>query len=171
MSSRSFMHLNENLCRFKAEWSLGGVLVILILCFSCRNPHPSWIESEPGNSVLDLEYINDTLGLIVRDIRVIPENDSKRYQVRVYLEGTRRSGHWSDHSFYVHFYPIIKTEAQGGFYPSQATPSEVRRGVWVFAGTFESDLEQFEMLRFGLVDGNRRRLFTLAVDSIPIRIR
>ena len=165
------MYRIKNLGLFKAGCSFWGFFVILILFCGCRNPDSSWIQSEPGNSVLDLEYFNDTLGLIVRDIRVYPQSNSKRYQVRVYLEETRRSEHWSDHSFYLHFYPKINTEPQGGFYPAQATPSEVRRGIWVFTGTFESDLERFEMLRFGLVDGNRRRLFTLAVDSIPIRIR
>ena len=43
-------------------------VALLVLPGACRDTDYAWIGDEPGRSILDIEYINDTLGIRLRDI-------------------------------------------------------------------------------------------------------
>ncbi|WP_088339990.1 hypothetical protein [Robiginitalea sediminis] len=141
------------------------------LVLACRPTDTQWLEREAGNRVLDLKYINDSLGLVLWDIRTEPLKGEKGYTVRVYLEAENPEAYSSGHYFYLHFYPRKAREGSGAF--SGLTTRQVypKNGLLVFEGTLITDRDRFEMLRYGLVNPEKKRLFTLAVDTMAIELR
>lgn len=141
------------------------------LVLACHRSEMEWLEKESGNRVLDLKYINDSLGLVLWDIRTTPLKGEKGYAVRVYLEAENPEAYSSGHYFYLHFYPRKAREGSGAFSGLTTRRVYPKNGLLVFEGTLRTDRDGFEMLRYGLVSPEKKRLFTLAVDTMAIELR
>ena len=142
--------------------------IVLTFVIGCKKKDHSWIQDTEGYSILDLEYINDTLGIVLKDIRLLPLDQNKNL-LKVYLLAEESEHYSGNHSFFLHFYAERSREREGEFISVRADSVITERDALVFTGNFESDKNFFEMVRYGLVNSNKKRLFTLTIDSVKTR--
>ena len=143
---------------------------LLVLIGACKDEAPDWIASEPGRSILDLEYINDTLGIRLRDIRSV-QKGKDTYEISVYLQTESQERYLNGYHFYLHFYQEPGPEQDGGFMGTIAGAPHFKDKVLIFRGVLQSERESYPLLRYGLVDESKNRLFTLAVDTTDILLK
>lgn len=136
---------------------------------SCKENSSDWIHHTGGHSILDLEYINDTLGIILKDIRV-QEIKSNQYHLKIFLlTEEEQSLYKVNYYFFVHLYRKKSKEREGGFVSMITNKVASQNNILVFSGDIETNQKIFEQLRIGLVNPKGERLFTLTVDSVKIR--
>lgn len=151
-----------------AFWLIG---VCLGLMMACHQQDYRWLDTEEGTRVLDLKYVNDTLGLTLWDIRATPLKKENQYAVRVYLEAEDQARYTNQHYFYLHFYPRKAKEESGKFFSVSAIKVYPKDELLVFEGTLKASEDRFEMLRYGLVGPEKKRLFSLVVDTLEIKLK
>lgn len=144
-----------------------GYIVLGILMASCvTKPKYDPSDNPKGKSILDIEYINDTLGVNLVDFRV--ETMSKNeYELSLYAFSKQSKLQLESHKFFVHAYPEKKREKPGNFISLDTDEFINQNDTLIFSRKFYSETESFEMIRYGLVDPkNRIRLFTLTLDNV-----
>lgn len=156
------------ICSQKSCW-IFGLLVFLLQ--GCHNEDYGWLDKEEGVRVLDLKYVNDTLGLVLRDIRVVASGVENRYAIRAYLEARDPERYIGGHYFYIHFYPKKAKEGSGKFTGVTTQKVFSKKGLLVFEGTLNTDRDHYEMMRYGLVSPAKERLFSLEVDTLDIHMK
>lgn len=147
-----------------------SVFTLLLLTAACKGEDADWIAKEPGRSILDLEYINDTLGIRLRDIRSV-HREKDTYEILVYLQTESHEHYLNGYQFYLHFYEKPGTEQDGRFRGTLAREPYLKNNVLIFKGVLKSVRENYPLLRYGLVDETKKRLFTLAVDTTDILLK
>lgn len=124
------------------------------------------LEKE-GLSILDYEYINDTLGLNILDFRAVRFEDAEcRFDIYLVTQYPEKYG--KNHRFFIHAYPENTTEADGGFTPLGTNQIRMEEGLLVYSRTFATHHAFYRKLRYGLIDGAGERLFTLKLDSVQL---
>ena len=153
-----------------------SVLTILIsaisfslLLTSCKKQDHDWIGQEPGHSILDLEYINDTLGLRLRDIRSV-QMASDSFQIRVYVLPEADARFDGSYRFFLHLYEDQSREGDQSFLPVGTLDFERMNGALIYSRRFKSARSQFSKLRYGMIGPEGNRLFTLNVDTLKIEL-
>lgn len=144
-------------------------LLILFLLSSCKEK-PSYLiqANKEGISILDLEYINDSLEINLVDFRV---NHLKEdlYELKIYLIAEEPDKYVNgDYKFFVHFYPEIKEEKSSDFLALGTKKAYREEDILVFVRQFQSQTHHFERVRYGLLDQTGKRLFTLTLNGIEI---
>ena len=142
--------------------------LILLFLLSCKQYNSDWVQQTSGRSILDLEYINDSLDIVIKDIR-IREIEPNRFLLDIYVFTEQHERYSDNHHFYVHFYPKKAKEKGGDFLSVVTKEVSFKRKVLVYSGELKTKNANFELMRYGLVDADGKRLFTLAVETVAIR--
>ncbi len=142
--------------------------LILISSLACHKVQTDWVDNAAGRSILDLEYINDTLDILLQDIR-IRELAPERFKLDVYVFPGHSSDLGKKDHFYLHFYPKKAREMDGGFLSVVTGEIRSEKNALVYSGELNSKRAYFELMRYGMVNKEGKRLFTLTVDSVVIR--
>lgn len=134
---------------------------------SCKEDSSEWIHQTKGYSILDLEYINDTLGITLKDIR-ISEISKDSFRISVYLLPDQLEKYGNQNRFFIHFYPNYSSENLKSFIALGTRELKFKNGALIFERDFNSNIYWYPYVRYGLLDEDGRRLFTLELDSIRI---
>lgn len=151
------------------------IVLILVAFISCKNdtkdkePNTSSIEETKSNikSILDLEYLNDTLQIAVNDIYV--ENlQNDNYKVSVEMETPLVEKYSKDYKFYIHCYYHDGLEVDDvKFLPVGTNKVAVDGNTITYSRKFTSDLDFFKVVRYGLLNKKtKQRYFSLKIDSV-----
>lgn len=146
-----------------------SVFTLLLLTAACKGEDADWIAKEPGRSILDLEYINDTLGIRLRDIRsvqIAPDS----FRINVYVIPDRESRFDASHRFFLHLYEDQSREGDQSFLPAGTREFGKKEGVLIYSRRFRSNNRKFTKLRYGMIGPDGTRLFTLTVDTLKLEL-
>ena len=156
------------------------VFVFIVAFVSCKKENKATKENtkkektEPlknsnKKSILDIEYLNDSLDIAITDIKVInKEND--RYDLEIVLETPAIKKYSQDHRFFVHCYYYEGMEDGEKKYMAIGTNRvKVEENKILFRRSFKSEIDIFKVMRYGLLDvKTNERLFNLKLDSIAL---
>ena len=157
------MHLNKRRIIFCL---VTGLIIIAFL--SCKEKSRDPINTKlGGKSILDIEYINDTLDINLVDFRITNlEQGDKRLEIFVITDQPEEYSH--GYRYFVHFYPKITSEADQKFISLGTKSIDSLDGVLVYSRDFKIDPTYFELVRYGLLNKEGKRLFVLTLDSVNI---
>lgn len=144
------------------------LMVFLILC-SCREERQYKILNEhPGQSILDFEYINDTLGINLIDFRVT-SMDGPNKKLELFMVTDRVQEYGNDHQYFVHLYPQFTSESSGNFVALGTNSIQISEDLIIYSREFSIQKDYFEKIRYGLKNSEGKRLFTLTLDTIQLQ--
>ncbi len=127
------------------------------------------IKNPTEKSILDVEYINDTLDLRIDEFKIIHLNKDK-YELEIAMATPKIETYSIDHRFFVQFYYNDDTEVDNKNKLSVATNKvRVEGDKLIFSRKFESQVDIFKTIRYGLANiKTKDRYFTLKIDSIAL---
>lgn len=150
----------------KNPLALASLWVVFILAMGgCRQADYSWVGKEEGKSILDLEYLNDTLGIRVQDIRLVNLGEDQ-YKIDVYLFPDDPEQFTEEQRFYLHLFP--GEDADSEFLAVGTLDFRIEKEARIYSRTFSTKRREFDSLRYGLIDAEGRRVFSLKVDTLAI---
>lgn len=130
-----------------------------------RQTHSDSKITTKHKSILDYEYINDTLALRIIDIRVSDEGNSD-YEIEVIMETGNVEKYSKNHKFFIHCYYYEGMETKN-FMPIGTNRVKVLDNVIKYSRKFKSHNDIFKVMRYGLLNTNtNERYFTLKIDSV-----
>lgn len=143
-----------------------GIFVFFVLlALSCGPKHKYDPSDNPkGKSILDIEYINDTLNINVVDFRV-EHIEGQNYELEIYMISTDADLYAQDHKFYAHFYP----DHSSNFFPFGTNEIQRNGDTLIYNRNFSAALKNFAVIRYGLENKEGKRLFSLHIDSVDIK--
>lgn len=141
------------------------ILVIFVLmALSCGSRHKyDPRNNHKGKSILDIEYINDTLNVNVVDFRV-EHIEGQNYELEIYMISSDAELYAQDHKFYAHFYPYHTSK----FLPFGTKQIKKKGDTIIYNRNFSVALKNFKVIRYGLENKEGKRLFSLHIDSVDI---
>ncbi len=152
----------------KNPLALAGLWVVFSLTMGgCRQADYSWVGQQEGKSILDLEYLNDTLDIRVEDIRLVNLGEDQ-YKIDVYLFPENPAQYTEKQRFYLHLFP--GEEAGSEFLAVGTLDFRIERDAHIYSRTFTTKRRNFDSLRYGLINAEGRRVFSLKVDTLTINI-
>ncbi len=128
-------------------------------------------SSRDGIRILDYDYINDTLSLIITDFRIVKVNDTS-CKLDIYLNTSQPDLYSKGHRFFVHAYTDNSTEKEGRFLSYDTNKIILYGEELVFSRRFSSQYDYFQKIQYGLAqktDFGYKRLFSLRLDSVRIK--
>ncbi|SFR36435.1 hypothetical protein SAMN04490243_1135 [Robiginitalea myxolifaciens] len=131
----------------------------------CRQADYSWVQQQEGKSILDLEYLNDTLGIRVQDIRLVNLGEDQ-YKIDVYLFPDDPAQFNEKQRFYLHLFPGEHENDE--FLAVGTLDFRVEKDAHIYSRTFTTARHEFDSLRYGLINADGRRVFSLKVDTLAI---
>lgn len=158
------------ICHLKKEKNILALTVglALILFVACREKLRYDPNLNPqGQSILDIEYINDTLDINVVDFRVSDLEQGKQ-KMEIFVITEMAEEYSRGYSFFIHLYPKISTESDQNFIALGTKSIDSLDGVLIYEREFKLDETYFEQIRYGLLNEEGERLFTLTLDSVRI---
>ena len=154
------------------------IFLAIILLVSCKNDkRESKIGSETRTetknslenekSVLDLEYLNDTLNVTVKDFKII-DHDHDTYELEITMETPDIDKYSKDHKFFVNcFYFDHLKEGNSDRLAVGTNRVEVSGKKIIYSRKFQSKVFEFKRIRYGLLNNKtNERYFSLKLDSI-----
>ena len=147
-----------------------GYILLVLLVSGCGPDHKYDPNSNPiGRSILDIEYINDTLNLNLVDFRV-EQLGKEDYELSIYVISKSSNKYSDNYRFYAHFYPYRDSvRLESSFFPLGTNNIERMGDTILYKRMFSSRIKSFEKVRYGLEDPKGERLFNLRIDSVDFR--
>jgi len=150
------------------------IFAVLVLV-SCRNEKSNELNNNVTEvktnekSILDIEYLNDTLQIAVKDISVLDLKDDK-YEISVEMETPLIEKYSKGYKFYIHCYYYDDLGEDGKkFLPIGTNKIKVNGDKITYSRKFTSDLDFFKVIRYGLLNSQTdERYFSLKIDSVDI---
>ncbi len=147
-----------------------GYIVLISLVLGCGPRYqydPN--KNRDGRSIIDIEYINDTLDLNLVDFRV-KKLGTEDYELSIYIISQSSEEYFKNHRFYAHFYPYKDSVGPNtSFFPLGTNNTERMGDTIMYKRMFSSRIKSFEKVRYGLEDPKGERLFNLRIDSVNFR--
>ena len=123
--------------------------------------------SDNEKSILDVEYKNDTLDLVIKDI-TITNQSLNEYEIRVIVETPMVEIYGQNHKFFIHCY---KGDSIGDFMAIGTNTIKVEQRKIVYSRKFKSKTDSFPEMRYGLINKvKNKRYFNLAIDTVKFEI-
>lgn len=150
----------------KNPTTLVGLWVIFLLFLGgCKQTDYSWVAQQKGKSILDLEYLNDTLGIRLQDIRLV-NLGADQYKIDVYLFADDPEQYNEKQRFYLHLFPGELEDSQ--FLAIGTRDFRTQNNARIYSRTFTTTRRDFDSLRYGLINAEGQRVFSLKVDTLTI---
>ena len=156
------------------------IFFILITYSSCKNDKKpvnnevniegkAVVKNSKEKSILDIEYLNDTLDLRIDDFKIIHLKEDS-YELEIDMTTPKIETYAIDHRFFVQFYYNDDTEVDNKNKLHLATNKvRVDGDKVIFSRKFTSQVDIFKTIRYGLANTKRKeRYFTLKIDSITL---
>lgn len=127
------------------------------------------INKPNEKSILDVEYLNDSLEIAITDIKVT-DKENDQYDLEIVLETPVIKKYSNDYRFYVHCYYYEGMEDGEKKYMAIGTNRvKVEDNKIHYRRSFESEIDIFKVIRYGLLNTKtKERLFDLKLDSIAL---
>ncbi|MDB9960537.1 hypothetical protein OAD62_00410 [Oceanihabitans sp.] len=156
------------------------IFFILIAYSSCKNDKKpvnnevnieqnAVVKNSKEKSILDIEYLNDTLDLRIEDFKIIHLKEDS-YELEIDMATPKIETYANDHRFFVQFYYNDDIEVDKKNKLHLATNKvRVDGDKVIFSRKFTSQVDIFKTIRYGLANTKRKeRYFTLKIDSITL---
>ena len=156
------------------------IFFILIAYSSCKNDKKpvnnevniegkAVVKNSKEKSILDIEYLNDTLDLRIDDFKIIHLKEDS-YELEIDMTTPKIETYAIDHRFFVQFYYNDDTEVDNKNKLHLGTNKvRVDGDKVIFSRKFISQVDIFKTIRYGLANTKRKeRYFTLKIDSITL---
>lgn len=154
------------------------ILLLIIAVIACKSDKKETknglesnypIQNENEKSILDFEYLNDTLNIAVKDFKVIDHNDDN-YELEITMETPEIDKYSKGHKFFVHcFYYDNLNVGNNDRLAVGTNRIKVEGKKIIFSRKFQSKVYEFKRIRYGLLNNEtKERYFSLKLDSITI---
>jgi hypothetical protein len=154
------------------------LLVLVFTLFSCKNDKKENdtnletvkpIQNSNEISILDIEYLNDTLNIAVKGFKVI-DLDEDNYEMEITMQTPELDKYSKDFKFFVHciYYDDFR-EGDSDRLAVGTNRVKTEGDKIIFSRKFKSNVYEFETIRYGLLNTKtNERYFTLKLDSITL---